>query len=377
MSTRIQRLPALGLRDTRNRPLRDLRISVTDRCNFRCVYCMPKEIFGRDYQFLERRELLTFEEITRLASVAAQLGVEKIRLTGGEPLLRRGIETLIEMLSALRTPSGRPLDLALTTNGSALPVKAAALRAAGLNRVTVSLDSLNDAKFQQMNDVRFPVSRVLAGIDAAQQAGLHPVKVNAVIKRSVNDDEILTLARHFRGSGHILRFIEYMDVGSTNGWVLDDVVPSAEVIARIHAVYPLEPFPATSEGETAKRWRYQDGAGEIGVISSVTEAFCGNCTRARVSAEGQLFTCLFATEGVNLRDLMRTDPEGQDGDSALTQALAKTWNRRDDHYSDQRAQNAHPHSGEHKPDASGSTVKEGETAQISGRRRIEMSYIGG
>ncbi|MFC6233617.1 GTP 3',8-cyclase MoaA, partial [Leucobacter soli] len=298
-------LPSAGLADRRGRPLHDLRISVTDRCNFRCVYCMPKEVFGRDFQFRERSELLSFEEIVRLATVAVDLGVRKLRLTGGEPLLRRGIEELVAALAGLRTPSGDPLDLALTTNGAALPVKAEALAAAGLGRVTVSLDSLREDRFQAINDVRFPVSRVLAAMDAAEAAGLGPVKVNTVLKRGVNDDEILDLAEHFRGTGRTLRFIEYMDVGASNGWVLDEVVPSAEVVERISAVHPLAPLAPTHPGEVAKRWRYLDGGGEIGMISSVTNAFCGDCTRARVSAEGRLFTCLFASEGTDLRALLR------------------------------------------------------------------------
>lgn len=351
----IRRLPSTGLRDRRARPLRDLRISVTDRCNFRCVYCMPKEIFGRDYQFRERDELLTFDEIHRLARVAVSLGVHKLRITGGEPLLRRGIEELIAMLAPLRTPAGEPVDLALTTNGSALPVKAEALAAAGLGRVTISLDSLREERFQAINDVRFPVSRVLDAINAATDAGLGPVKVNTVLKRGVNDDEILDLAEHFRGTGIALRFIEYMDVGTSNGWRLDDVVPSAEVVETVSAVHPLEPVAATQPGETAKRWRYLDGAGEIGVISSVTGAFCGDCTRARVSAEGRLFTCLFASEGTDLRAVLRDGAS----DEALTEVLAETWRARDDRYSELR---------------SGFTDF-GKAPPV--RDRIEMSYIGG
>lgn len=351
---RARALPASGALDRRGRGLRDLRISVTDRCNFRCVYCMPKEIFGRDYRFLEREELLGFEEIRRLAAVSVGLGVRKIRLTGGEPLLRRGIEELIAMLAELRTPEGEPLDLALTTNGSALAVKAGALKAAGLGRVTVSLDSLDDARFQSINDVRFPVSRVLDGIEAAAAAGLGPIKVNAVVKRGVNDHEVLSLAERFRGTGHVLRFIEYMDVGSSNGWRLDEVVPSAEIVARIDAVHPLEAEPPKHPGDTAKRWRYRDGAGEIGVISSVTGAFCGDCTRARVSAEGQLFTCLFATSGFDLRALLR----GGASDAELAEALGGRWAARDDRYSELR----------------GRSTTAGGTAPAS---RIEMSYIGG
>ncbi|MEV8219944.1 GTP 3',8-cyclase MoaA [Microbacterium sp. NPDC077391] len=342
-----------ALTDRLDRPLRDLRISVTDRCNFRCVYCMPKEIFGRDYAFLDRDELLSFEEITRIATVAAAHGVHKLRLTGGEPLLRRGIEQLIEQLAAIRTPEGRPLDLALTTNGSALAMKAGALKAAGLNRVTVSVDSLDDDLFQRMNDVRFPVSRVLDGIDAAQAAGLGPIRLNMVVKRGVNDGEILSMARHFKGTPYTLRFIEYMDVGNTNGWSLDEVVPSAEIIERIGAVFPLEPVAPTVHGETAKRWRYTDGSGEIGVISSVTNAFCGTCTRARISTEGRLFTCLFASQGHDLRALMR----GGADDVELAAAMASIWGGRDDRYSEIRA---------------------GLTPALrTQRKRIEMSYIGG
>ncbi|MCB1273347.1 MAG: GTP 3',8-cyclase MoaA [Leucobacter sp.] len=353
-------MPAAGadgaLRDQLHRPLRDMRISVTDRCNFRCVYCMPKEVFGRDFQFRERSELLTFEEIERVARAGISLGVRKLRLTGGEPLLRRGIEELVARLAALRTPEGESLDIALTTNGSALPVKAEALAKAGLGRITISLDSLQEERFQAINDVRFPVSRVLEAIDAAAAAGLGPVKINTVLKRGVNDDEILDLAGHFRGTGHTLRFIEYMDVGSSNGWVLDEVVPSAEVVERISAVYPLEPLPPAHPGEVAQRWRYVDGAGEIGAISSVTNPFCGACTRARISAEGRLFTCLFATEGTDLRELLR----GGASDAELQGALAGTWRARKDRYSEKRAElTAHP----------------GDPAGAG--RRIEMSYIGG
>ena len=349
-SPRAAQLPSTGLLDARARPLRDLRISVTDRCNFRCVYCMPKEIFGRDFQFRERDELLSFEEIERLARVSVGLGVRKLRITGGEPLLRRGIEDLVARLAAIRTPGGEPVDLALTTNGSALPVKAAALKAAGLKRVTISLDSLIEERFQAINDVKFPVKRVLAAIEAAADAGLGPVKINTVLKRGVNDDEILDLVEHFRGTGHVLRFIEYMDVGATNGWILDDVVPSAEVISRISERYPLEPAAPTHPGETAKRWKYVDGAGEIGVISSVTGAFCGDCSRARVSAEGQLFTCLFASTGFDLRAILRSDAS----DAELAEALSGRWRSRDDNYSEVRA-----------------ALTPGD------RRRIEMSYIGG
>jgi cyclic pyranopterin phosphate synthase len=321
------------LADAFARPLRDLRVSVTDRCNFRCTYCMPRDVFTDDYAFLPHSEVLTFEEIVRLASVFRGLGVEKVRLTGGEPLLRRGIEQLIERLAALRTPEGQPVEIALTTNGSALAVKAAALKEAGLTRVTVSLDSLDDMVFQSMNDVRFPVARVLTGMQAAHDAGLGPIKVNMVVKRGLNDHEILPMARHFKDSPFTLRFIEYMDVGTSNGWRLDEVVPSAEIIEVIGAELPLEPMGATAHGETATRWRYVDGGGEIGVISSVTNAFCGTCNRARISTEGKLFTCLFASEGHDLRALLR----GGVDDDGLAAAMASIWGARDDRYSEVRA----------------------------------------
>jgi cyclic pyranopterin phosphate synthase len=330
--------------DTLGRPVRDLRISVTDRCNFRCVYCMPKEIYGRGYQFLERRELLTFEEIERLSCVFASLGVEKIRLTGGEPLLRRELERLVEMLGAI--PG---IDLTLTTNGSLLPQKARVLADAGLRRVTVSLDSLDDQVFRAMNDVDVPVERVLAGIEAAAAAGLSPVKVNMVVKRGVNEDSVLPMARYFRGSGHILRFIEYMDVGHTNGWRLDDVVSAAEIVAVICAELPLEPIEPNYPGEVARRYRYRDGGGEIGVIASVTEPFCGACTRARLSAEGRLYTCLFATEGHDLRALLR----GGASENDLAEVIVRVWRARGDRYSELRS---------------------AETADLP---KIEMSYIGG
>ncbi|MGH3131167.1 MAG: GTP 3',8-cyclase MoaA [Gaiellaceae bacterium] len=329
--------------DRLRRPLRDLRISVTDRCNFRCVYCMPKEVYGRDHAFLDRRELLTFEELERLARVFAALGVEKIRLTGGEPLLRRDLDRLVELLA--RIPG---LDLTLTTNGSLLPQKARALAGAGLRRVTVSLDSLDDDVFRAMNDVDFPVERVLAGIDAASAAGL-PVKVNTVVKRGVNDDGLLDLARAFRGTGHVLRFIEYMDVGHTNGWRLDDVVPAAEIVRTIDAEFPLEPVEAGYRGEVASRWRYRDGAGEIGVIASVTQPFCGDCTRARISAEGRLYTCLFAVRGHDLRALVR----GGATDDELSAAIGRIWGARTDRYSELRS---------------------AETVDLP---KVEMSYIGG
>jgi GTP 3',8-cyclase len=328
--------------DRLGRPLRDLRISVTDRCNFRCVYCMPKEVFGRDYQFLPRAQLLDYEEITRLARAFVANGVTKLRITGGEPLVRRNLERLIEMLAAL------DVELTLTTNGTLLPQKAQALANAGLSRVTVSLDSLDDAAFRAMNDVDFPVERVLNGIEAAAAAGL-PVKVNAVVKRGQNDEGIVDMARHFRGTGHILRFIEYMDVGHTNGWRMDDVVPAREIVERIGAEFPLEPVEPSYRGEVAARWRYVDGAGEIGVIASVTQPFCGDCTRARISAEGQLYTCLFAVRGHDLRDLVRSGAS----DADLEAAIAAIWSRRTDRYSDLRSAN---------------------TVDLP---KIEMSYIGG
>ena len=291
------------LTDQRGRPLRDLRISVTDRCNFRCSYCMPKEVFDGQYKFLPHAELLSFEEITRLAQVFVDHGVGKLRLTGGEPLLRKHIERLIEMLAALRTPTGQALDITLTTNGSLLTRKAQALKAAGLNRLTVSLDGLDDAVFQAMNDVGFPVAEVLAGIDAALAAGLAPIKVNMVVKRGTNDQEIVPMARHFRehyDGRVVLRFIEFMDVGATNGWRMDDVLPSAQVLARLAEHWELQPLEPSSAGETAERWRYADGRGEIGLISSVTQAFCHDCNRARLSTEGRLFLCLFASAGHDL-----------------------------------------------------------------------------
>ncbi|MGH3022200.1 MAG: GTP 3',8-cyclase MoaA [Gaiellaceae bacterium] len=330
--------------DRLGRPIRDLRVSVTDRCNFRCVYCMPKDVFGRDYPFLPRTELLTFEEIERLARTLAGLGVEKIRITGGEPLVRRDVETLVAMLAEI--PG---LDLTLTTNGALLPQKAKALREAGLARITVSLDSLDDEVFRAMNDVDFPVERVLAGIDAALAAGLDPVKVNAVVKRGVNDDGLVAMARAFRGTGVVLRFIEYMDVGHSNGWRLDDVVPAAEIVAAIDAEYPLEPVEPGYRGEVASRWRYRDGAGEIGVISSVTQPFCRDCTRARLSADGKLYTCLFAVHGHDLRAVLR----GGASDEELTATLRGIWSARADRYSELRS------------------------AETSGLERVEMSYIGG
>jgi cyclic pyranopterin phosphate synthase len=319
--------------DRLGRPLRDLRISVTDRCNFRCPYCMPQEVFGRDYRFLPRDEILRLEEIARLAAVFVELGVQKLRVTGGEPTVRRGLPDLIAMLAALRTPAGAPLDLALTTNGSALRALARPLADAGLQRVTVSLDSLDDATFRRMNGVDMPVAKVLDGIDAAVEAGLGPVKINVVLKRGENDAGILDLAAWAREAGHVLRFIEYMDVGTTNGWRLDEVVPAMEVIETISARWPLEAVAPRYSGEVAERWRYLDGAGEIGVIASVTRPFCGDCTRARISAEGKLYTCLFSAVGHDLRDPLRAGAS----DADLAARVAAIWGDRDDRYSERRA----------------------------------------
>jgi cyclic pyranopterin phosphate synthase len=329
--------------DTLGRPLRDLRISVTDRCNFRCVYCMPKEVFGHDYRFLPRRELLTFEEIERVSSVFVGLGVHKLRITGGEPLLRRGLEELIGRLAALGD-----LDVTLTTNGALLQQKAQLLADAGLTRVTVSLDSLDDEVFRAMNDVDFPVARVLGGIDAAAAAGL-PVKVNVVVKRGLNEDSVIEIARRFKGTGHTVRFIEFMDVGATNGWRMDDVVPAAEIVRTIGAEFPLEPVDAAYRGEVAQRYRYLDGGGEIGVIASVTQPFCGDCTRARLSADGKLYTCLFALRGHDLRSVLRSGAT----DEELDEAIRSVWVRRTDRYSERR------------------------TEKTSALRKVEMSYIGG
>lgn len=313
--------------DRLGRPLRDLRISVTDRCNFRCTYCMPKEVFGRDYQFLERTELLTFEEIARLVRIFSGLGVQKVRITGGEPLVRRDIERLVQMISAV--PG---LDVAMTTNGSLLAAKAKALRDAGLDRITVSLDALDDHVFGAMNDVRFPVHTVLEGIDAAAEAGLSPVKINVVVKRGVNEGSVLEMARHFRGTGHIVRFIEYMDVGSTNGWRLHDVIPAAEILSMIDAEMPLEAVEANYPGEVTTRYRYKDGTGEIGVIASVTQPFCGDCSRVRISADGRVYTCLFASQGHDLRALLRAGVS----DAQMTEAIAAIWSERSDRYSELR-----------------------------------------
>jgi len=324
--------------DTLGRPLHDLRISVTDRCNFRCVYCMPKEVFGKDFQFLPRAEILTFEEIERLAQIFVSLGVQKIRLTGGEPLVRRNLEVLVEKLAKIGE-----LDLTLTTNGSLLSQKARPLAEAGLRRVTVSLDSLDDATFKRMNDADFPVAKVLAGIEAAHAAGLAPIKINMVTKRGVNETSIVPMARYFKGTGMTLRFIEFMDVGSTNGWRLDDVV------AMIDREMPLEPVQSGYRGEVAARYRYKDGGGEIGVISSVTQPFCADCTRARLSADGALYTCLFATQGHDLRALLRSGAS----DEEISSAIAAVWTERTDRYSDLRSE------------------------QTAGLHKIEMSFIGG
>ncbi len=320
----------MPLTDTLNRPLRDLRISVTDRCNFRCVYCMPKEIFGPDYQFLPRAEILTFEEITRLARIFVGLGARKIRLTGGEPLVRRDLHLLISMLSAIPD-----IDLTLTTNGSLLARQARALKDAGLKRVTVSLDSLDNEIFKALNDVDFPVEKVLQGMDTAAETGLWPIKVNMVVKRGVNESSILPMARFFREKGYILRFIEYMDVGHTNGWQMNEVVPAAEIIKMIHAEMPLEPLEPSYRGEVANRWRYKDGSGEIGVVASVTQPFCRDCNRARLSAEGALYTCLFAVKGNDLRALLR----GGASDDEISQTIARVWNHRGDRYSELRSEN--------------------------------------
>ena len=363
LAARVPAMPVAPtglLTDARGRPLRDLRISVTDRCNFRCNYCMPKEVFDKGYPYLPHSDLLSFEEITRLTSVFLGHGVRKIRLTGGEPLLRRNIEALISQLAALRTVDGNPPEITLTTNGSLLARKARALREAGLQRVTVSLDGLDDAVFQRMNDVGFPVADVLEGIDAARHAGLHPVKVNMVVKRGTNEHEILPMAKHFRGTGVILRVIEYMDVGATNGWRMDEVLPSAEVIERLRAELPLVPLDPAAPGETAERWghanaqgHHDPALGEVGVISSVTKAFCGDCNRARLSTEGQLYLCLFATQGHDLRSLLRSGAS----DTDIASAIGPIWQGRSDRYSELR--------GTLPADAR------------QGTRRVEMSYIGG
>ena len=359
----LQRIPAIPsqleaatglLGDTLGRPLHDLRISVTDRCNFRCVYCMPKEVFDKDYAFLPQTSLLSFEEITRVAKLFVAHGVEKIRLTGGEPLLRKHLEKLVEMLASITTPSGQPLDLTRTTNGSLLAKKAQSLKDAGLKRVTVSLDALDEATFQRMNDVDFPVSDVLHGLEVAHQVGLGPIKVNMVVKGGMNDDQIVPMARHFKDSPFILRFIEYMDVGASNGWKMDEVIPSSEVVRRIGEQMPLIAVPANYAGETAERWRYRDGGGEIGMISSVTKAFCGDCSRARLSTEGKLYTCLFASAGHDLRALMRAGH----GDAEISTVVAHLWRARTDRYSELRSSDT-------------------EGLATAADRKVEMSYIGG
>jgi len=353
------------LADRLGRPLHDLRISVTDRCNFRCSYCMPKEVFDRDYKFLPHSSLLSFEEITRVARIFVAHGVRKLRLTGGEPLLRKHLEALVAQLAALRTPDGALLDITLTTNGSLLERKARALRDAGLKRVTVSLDALDDAIFRRMNDVDFPVADVLRGVDAALAAGFGPVKMNMVVKRGTNDHEIVPLARHVReryGPGVVLRFIEYMDVGATNGWRMDEVLPSGDVRALLHRQFPLEPLEPNAIGETAERWRYADGGGEVGFISSVTQAFCRDCNRARLSTEGKLFLCLFATRGHDLRALLRgRRPDGSEwSDADIAAAVGLLWSERDDRYSELRG-------------AEQADGRPGHGAE----RRVEMHYIGG
>jgi cyclic pyranopterin phosphate synthase len=337
------------LSDTRGRLLRDLRISVTDRCNFRCTYCMPKSIFDKDYRFLPKPELLSFEEITRMTRLFVEHGVEKVRLTGGEPLLRKHLEVLIEKLVGLKTHNGKPLDLALTTNASLLVKKSRVLKAAGLHRITVSLDSLDEARFQAINDVDFSVAKVLKGIDAAHAAGFESIKINMVVKKGVNDKDIVAMARHFKGSGHIVRFIEFMDVGSSNGWRMHDVVSSAEIVSMINAEMPLVEAESNYSGEVAQRWAYADGSGEIGVISSVTQAFCSTCTRARLSTDGKLYTCLFGQSGHDLRTPMRMGRSDQE----IAGAIGLIWNQREDQYSEIR------------------------TKDTARSKKIEMSYIGG
>jgi cyclic pyranopterin phosphate synthase len=335
--------------DTRGRLLGDLRISVTDRCNFRCTYCMPKEVFGKGYQYLPQSELLSFDEITRMARLFVAHGVTKIRLTGGEPLLRKNLEVLVEMLAALKTPNDKPLDIALTTNATLLPKKVKALKAAGLNRITVSLDSLDEVTFRAMNDVNFPVADVLKGIDAAHDAGFSAIKINMVVKKGVNDQDVVAMARHFKGSGHIVRFIEFMDVGSSNGWRMKDVISSAEILRMVNADMPLVEAQSNYSGEVAQRWNYADGSGEIGVISSVTQAFCSTCTRTRLSTDGKLYTCLFAQSGHDLRALMRSGKT----DTQITRAIGLIWNQREDRYSELR------------------------TEETTSNKKVEMSYIGG
>jgi len=336
--------------DRLHRPLWDLRISVTDRCNFRCIYCMPREVFGPGYAFVPREDLLTLEEIARVAKVFAMIGMRKVRITGGEPLIRRNLEHLIEMIDAMEGVQ----DISLTTNGSMLsPSRAVSLKQAGLKRLTISLDALDDATFKRINDVDYPASRVLDGIDNARAAGFSDIKVNAVVRRGFNEHAVLDLVKHFRHTGCIVRFIEYMDVGETNGWNLDDVIPAADLVDRIDALYPLEAVSPNYPGEVAKRWRYRDGAGEIGFITSVTQSFCGDCSRARLSAVGELYTCLFGTQGHDLRDLLRSGAD----DAQLLEAVSRIWRGRTDRYSELRA-TATP-------------------VPVSGRAKVEMSHIGG
>ena len=348
--------------DRLSRPFRDLRISVTDRCNFRCSYCMPKSVFDRDYAYLPQKDLLRFEEITTIAAAATRLGVKKIRITGGEPLLRKNLEVLIAQLSELRTTHGEPLDLTLTTNASLLKRKAQSLKDAGLKRLTISLDAIDDAIFRQMNDMDFPVSDVLQGIDTALAVGFEDIKVNMVVKRGTNESQIVPMAAHFRGSGVALRFIEYMDVGASNGWRMDEVLPSSEVLALLQTRWKLKALPAKSVGETAKRYGYLNdrgdldpNLGEVGFISSVTQAFCGDCNRARLSTDGRLFSCLFATDGANIRDLVR-DASTENIDT-LAHHLAHLWQGRSDQYSALR--------------------QAGVLPAGNAKQRIEMSYIGG
>lgn len=341
--------PGVGLRDQRQRPLRDLRISVTDRCNFRCTYCMPREVFGTDHEFLPQPQLLSFEEIVRVAKIAVQMGVQKIRLTGGEPLLRKHIENLIQQLAQLKTPEGLPIELAMTTNATLLAQKAQALKDAGLQRVTVSLDALDSARFTQLSDSNVAVERVLAGIEKAAQVGLAPVKVNMVVRKGINDDQIIPMAYHFKGRGHALRFIEYMDVGNSNGWNLDEVITGQQIVTTLAQEFDIEPVAAEYYGEVADRYRYKDGSGEFGIITSVSNPFCGDCTRMRLSPEGQFFLCLFASRGYDVRSLLRS--EASDNDIAAH--LMEVWRGRSDRYSELRGQNT------------------------ASREKIEMSYIGG
>lgn len=338
-----------GLLDQRNRPLRDLRISVTDRCNFRCTYCMPREVFGTDHAFLPQPQLLSFEEITRMAKIAVDMGVQKIRLTGGEPLLRKHVENLIEMLAQLRTPEGKVVELAMTTNATLLAQKAQALKDAGLHRVTVSLDALDSARFTQLSDSNVAVERVLAGIEKAQEVGLAPVKVNMVVRKGINDDQVVPMARYFKGRGHALRFIEYMDVGNSNGWNLAEVVTGAQIIQQLSTKFDLEPVVSDYYGEVADRYRYSDGSGEIGIITSVSNPFCGDCTRMRLSPEGQFFLCLFANRGYDVRTLLRSEAS----ENEIAAQLMEIWRGRNDHYSELRG------------------------LGIAPKDKIEMSYIGG